>query len=250
MQAFSGMLSFHAGHAALFQGNGPVLLSLLLAGLAGGAMHCGLMCGPFVLTQTAECLGRLRLGRDGERSRFAAAVLAPYHLGRLTTYAGLGAAAGGLASRISTGADIRWLPAALMAVAALLFLAQGLQRLGIVRLRVSGNGSLHRLLAMLAGPLLTAPAGWRGYALGVVLGFLPCGLLYGAVAAAAATGSALGGGLGMALFALGTVPALVAVGWLGAMAEKRWQPLAARVGPMLMLLNAVLLAVMAWAWVA
>ena len=59
------------------------------------------------------------------------------------------------------------------------------------------------------------------YGLGVVLGFLPCGLLYGALAAAGGTGSAIDGALAMAAFAVGTVPALVATGWGGLLVRRR-----------------------------
>ena len=44
---------------------------------------------------------------------------------------------------------------------------------------------------------MTVPSGWRHYALGVALGFLPCGLLYGALAAAAAAGAAVSGAFAM-----------------------------------------------------
>lgn len=55
-----------------------------------------------------------------------------------------------------------------------------------------------------ARPLFAAPFGWRGYLLGVMLGFIPCGLVYGALVLAAATGAALNGGAVMLVFGLGT----------------------------------------------
>ena len=58
--------------------------------------------------------------------------------------------------------------------------------------------------------------------LGLSLSALPCGLLYGALVAAASAGSALAGALAMAAFALGTVPALVGVGLLGRFFGRRW----------------------------
>ncbi len=78
-----------------------------------------------------------------------------------------------------------------------------------------------------ARPLFARPVGFRGYALGLMLGFLPCGLLYGALAAAAASGDPLTGAFAMIAFALGTVPALLAVGLAGHVAGQRWQGLVA-----------------------
>jgi sulfite exporter TauE/SafE len=99
-------------------------------------------------------------------------------------------------------------------------------------------------------PLFARPIGWRGYALGLALGFLPCGLLYGALAAAAAAGDALAGGFGMLAFAVGTVPALLAVGLAGHVAGDRFRGTAVRVMPVVMLLNAAALSYFAWRTVA
>ena len=88
---------------------------------------------------------------------------------------------------------------------------------------------------------------WQGgVLLGVTLGFLPCGLLYAALAAAASSGGAGPGALAMVAFGLGTVPSLVAIGVAGGAAAGRWQRAMGTVAPVLMLANAVLLAAMAW----
>ena len=52
-------------------------------------------------------------------------------------------------------------------------------------------------------------------ALGMVNGLLPCGLVYGWLAAAATTGGAATGALTLAVFGLGTIPALALTGVLG-----------------------------------
>jgi len=52
----------------------------------------------------------------------------------------------------------------------------------------------------------------QSYAAGAVWGWLPCGLVYGALAAAAASGDPARGAIGMAAFGLGTLPCLLAAG--------------------------------------
>jgi sulfite exporter TauE/SafE len=84
-----------------------------------------------------------------------------------------------------------------------------------------------------------------GLLLGRVLGFLPCGFLYGALAVAAASGSALRGALAMLAFGLGTVPSLVVVGVAGQAFGRAWQRSVAAVGPIVLVLNAVVLAALA-----
>ncbi len=233
--------------------HGELLTSLFMAGLLGSAGHCIGMCGPFVLAQTVARLEATPVAAMGEWTRLSGAALVPYHLGRLTTYVGLGAAAAALAGGMIDVTGLRWLSAVLLAIAAVLFLGYALQRLGVVlpwlRSR-GGEGVVSARLGRIARPLFARPLGWRGYGLGVVLGFLPCGLLYGALAAAAASGGALSGAMGMATFALGTVPALIALGWAGHIAGRQWQGVVARITPLLFLINAAALSWLAWTMVA
>ena len=84
----------------------------------------------------------------------------------------------------------------------------------------------------------------------VVLGFLPCGLLYGAVAAAASAGNALAGALVMVSFSLGTVPGLIGVGLVGHYVMGQSRSLVRTLATALMLINAGVLGYLAWRTVA
>ena len=218
--------------------------ALFLAGLFGGFSHCAAMCGPFVIAQVAARLDRAAGPvAGGELARLAGGVLVAYHLGRMTTYAGLGAAAGLVAGQVTAVTGFGWLIALFLALAALLFLAQGL---ALWKPQSAGAGAFGGMLARLAQPLLRDPRGWRGYALGVALGFLPCGLLYGALAAAAGAGGPARGALAMAAFTLGTAPALIGVGWVGAFFARRFLPALRAIAAPVMVLNAAVLLVLAW----
>lgn len=234
----------HCGQ--VLQAEGGVLGALFLAGLLGSVSHCVGMCGPFVLAQTGARLERVPAAGMTEWHRLAGAAAAPYHLGRATTYAALGALGGGLAGGLATLPALRQLAASLLALAAGMFLLGALRQAGLLSGRGTGDGAAPGWIGRALGPLFAAPVGWRGFALGLGLGFLPCGLLYGALAAAASTGSALAGALGMAGFALGTVPALVATGLLGHLATRRFRAMAGVVVPGLMIVNAGFLGLMAW----
>jgi sulfite exporter TauE/SafE len=234
--------------------HGGLLASLFLAGLLGSATHCVGMCGPLVLAQTVARLGTRSAGEMRELDRLTGAALVPYHLGRATTYAALGAAAATLTGGMAEATNLRWLSAALLALAAVLFVGYAVRQVG-ARLRwrwfaeAAGN-VWSRTLGRFVRPLFACPVGWRGYILGVALGFLPCGFLYGAVAAAAASGHALSGALAMLAFVLGTVPALMTVGLAGHVAGKRFRETAARLTPALMLVNAAGLSYLAWRSIA
>jgi len=212
--------------------------ALFLAGLVGSATHCTGMCGPFVAAQVTA-----RFAVRPSLSRLAAGALLPYHLGRLLTYTLLGAAAGFLSGTVVHAAGFRPVLVGLLALGALLMLAHAVVQIAAALPSIPA-GVADRVVRI-ASPLLTDPRGWRRFLLGVVLGFLPCGLLYGALAASAALASALGGAIGMAAFAFGTVPALLGVGLAGAFFGRRFQPFARALAAPLLLLNAAVLGALA-----
>lgn len=222
---------------------GGLMLALFLAGFTGGLTHCAGMCGSFVLAQVTGALAKLPATGFGPCIRLRAAALLPYHLGRLTTYAALGAVAGGLAGLFVALTAFKALLSAFLVAAAGLFLAQ-LAAEFVPATKAAGRGPIGAAadrLSRVVAPLFADPKGWRGYALGVALGFLPCGLLYAALAAAAGSGDAVAGGLAMASFAAGTAPALVAVGYGGAMLGRRWRRALRPLARSLMAVNAALL---------
>jgi hypothetical protein len=229
---------------------GGIALGLLIAGAAGSVAHCMPMCGGFVLGQVADRMAKVPAARLCEWHRMSSGVLLPYHLGRLTTYGGLGALAGLGGSAIGRVPWFGFVSGTLLTVAALLFLAQALRRL------------LPRI-GWLLPPLDRAPAWWHrflnaitrtldqarpgdGYLLGVALGFLPCGFLYAALAATAASADPLYGALAMLAFGLGTMPALIAVGIAGQAAAHRWRRRVSLVSPAVMLVNSALLLLLAF----
>jgi len=231
----------HEAHAlaglAVCGGGDGLILSLFVTGLISSLAHCSLMCGPLVLAQTIARLERIPAGPGGERRRLAGAALLPYQTGRLLTYAGLGAMAGATAGEVASLTLARMVGAGLLGLAALVLAGQALPR----RACPAKGRPWERWI----GPWLAAPTGWRGLRLGLVLGLLPCGLLYAALAAAAASGTAWGGAMAMAAFGLGTVPALVAVAWLGQGMLTHFRSRLRRFAAPLLLLNAGWLAWMA-----
>lgn len=245
----------------------PLATAMFTTGLLGGMSHCAGMCGPFVLAQVGA-MGGARPGvPDGGAvamggpplmmTRLRGAMLLPYHLGRITTYAFLGgvaAATGGTAVR-ATG--FHWLLVLALGLATLLFLRQGLMGLGewwppLRRLTAGGEGRggglgarLGAALAAPLRPLFAQPTGINGLALGMALGFLPCGLLYAALASAMGIGDPVAGIAMMAGFGAGTLPALWLVGFVGQAASQQWRRLARLLMPLLMFFNAFMVARMA-----
>lgn len=245
---FQAVASFCATgtHPALLQGG--LLGGLAVAGAAGSVVHCLPMCGPFVMGQVSDRLACLPVARMRESSRIGAGLLLPYHLGRILTYASLGAAVSSLGTMLSR---LPWFAPAsglLLLLGALLFLNQGLQRLSPrlarflphARFGRAAGGPVARLAARIDR---RRPTG--SLFMGLVLGFLPCGFLYGALAVAAGSGSTWRGAAAMAAFGLGTVPSLMAVGIAGTAAGRAWPKLLSAVTPVVMVINALALGTLA-----
>lgn len=235
--------------AAVASDHGGVLLTALVAGLVGGVTHCIGMCGPFVVAQVTARMEHVPTARMGEVTRLRGALLLPYHFGRATTYVLLGILAGLLSDGIAALGQIVWLAPLLLSAAAVFFLIYGLFGFMPAVARVVGRRFATALSAPL-GFLFACPIGWRGYGLGLALGFIPCGLVYGALLLAGGAGGAVAGGMVMGSFALGTVPALVAVGVMGHLAARQLKSLARPVGRGLMVLNAGFLGFLAWSYIA
>jgi hypothetical protein len=175
-------------------------LALLVLGLASGA-HCVGMCGGIVTAFSAP--QPLVPARRLWRAQIA------FNAGRVSSYA----VAGALAGLIGSGAyAIAAAPAQaiLQAAASLMLVLVGLYLAGI-----SGAATwLERLGAPLWRQLQPLAVRLRAhsFAAGAVWGWLPCGLVYGALATAAATGDSSRGALAMLAFGLGTLPWLLAAG--------------------------------------
>ncbi len=235
----------------VFTQHGSLFVTLFIGGLAGGATHCAGMCGPFVLSQTVTALDDVPLCEISPLTRLRGAVLLPYHAGRLTTYALLGVAAALFSAQFRALPWFGYASAVLLALAGLFFLASAIPFLNL-RKR-DGTPLLHSSLFKITGsvaffPLRTLfanPRGFRGYLLGIALGLLPCGLVYAALLAVAARGDPLTAIMGMILFGIGTIPALIGVGVGGQLAFQKFRKVLRFVFPVLMFMNSVTLFVMA-----
>lgn len=180
----------------------PGFGAALLAGLVGSS-HCAAMCGGI-----AAAFATRPVRPSGLVNRTVR-----FNLGRLAGYAAVGAllhavlAAGGtLLPFTRASLALRLLAAVFMAALAARLLtgrdALGLDRAGL---------AFWRRVAPLAGRAQRLPEAVRPVALGLVWGFMPCGLVYSVLLIAAAAPDLGAAALTMTGFWAGTLPALIAV---------------------------------------
>jgi sulfite exporter TauE/SafE len=165
-----------------------------LMGLAGSP-HCAAMCGPL-------CAGVLRVARSGDDARPG---WWQFQAGRILGYGLAGAAAAQAVESFAwlTSQSTVLRPLWTLLHVAVLVWGMTLLALGRQPLLV---GSAGRRLWNRLRPLLPRAGG--AFTVGALWTFMPCGLLYSALLAAALSGGPLAGALSMAAFALGGALAL------------------------------------------
>lgn len=183
----------------------PAMMFVL--GLAG-SLHCVQMCGPLVLSLD---LSGTRAGLGGHLA---------YHSGRILTYAVLGALAGWLGTGVNVLIAIDRVSNRAAVVAGLLMILAGLILFGAVKSNRLVQIGTNSTVARFGGRLLRTRA---RLVTGMVLGLLPCGLIYGALLKAIATASPLSGAASMAAFGLGTAGPLLGLGAFSSVLTQRFR---------------------------
>lgn len=183
------------------------LLAALLTGLLGG-VHCAAMCGGIA--------AGVALGSGGQ-APLRTAIEA--NLGRILGYTVAGAVVGGFGGGLLgvLQAD-SLLFGARMAVGAVLVLValRLLDRSGRLNFLARPGNALWSRLAPLQRRLLPANTTPRRIGLGLLWGWLPCGLSSTLLIAAWLTVDALQGALLMAAFGTGTLLVMLPLTWSGA----------------------------------
>lgn len=185
----------------------------LLLGLLTAA-HCVAMCGAIIGTLTLSLPQEIR----SQKRRLIPYVFA-YNLGRITSYVTMGLIMGSLMGLVGsmnhpvvlgvTGHDILQGASGLIMLGTGLYLANWFPRFALVeRIGVP----LWRRLEPLGRRLIPVRSRKQAFVFGTIWGWLPCGLVYNAVAVAATTGSGTRSALTMLAFGLGTLPAVMSMG--------------------------------------
>lgn len=187
-----------------------------MGGLTGSLTHCLVMCGPVVACQSA-CGGNC-----GKRMSNAAQW--QYHGGRFLTYGALGFFCALFSKQLATAPYWPVISATMMVAAGMLFL----------------------LSAIIQRPhALLAHSPKHGFLRGVLMSFMPCGLIYAALMMAATLANPFAGMVAMWLFVLGTIPVLLVASGSATLLAIKWQEMMRGIGRFGMAFNGLTLLVMA-----
>jgi len=182
------------------------IISIITIAFLGSFGHCIGMCGGIVMAYSST-----KIGEGWSKQRQSIAHIS-YSIGRVTSYAMLGALFGALGS-VAAFSDTS--VAVLFTVAGIAMILSGLSLLGKIKFltKIEHSVSSTSWYRNTFKKLLHSDKKSTFFLLGMLNGFLPCGFVYFFAITAASTASPIYGAMVMIIFGLSTIPALFSLGF-------------------------------------
>ncbi|CAI8904978.1 sulfite exporter TauE/SafE family protein [Methylocaldum szegediense] len=184
-------------------------LVALLMGLFS-SLHCLGMCGSIIGSLTLSLRREIR-----EQKSLLMPFVFSYNVGRITSYS-LGGLLAGLAHHVLSmplgeghGHRILQIVSALIMAGAGLHIAGWFPRFAYIE---KAGGGIWKRIEPYGRRLIPVETLPKAFVFGMIWGWLPCGLVYTALALAATTGDVVRSTFTMLAFGVGTLPAVMGVG--------------------------------------
>ena len=175
--------------------------SAFVMGLAG-SLHCIGMCGPLALS--------LPVSHNSKLSRISGGLI--YNSGRIVSYASMGLAFGSLGKVIIA---TKWQSGLSVALGIIILLYLLVPKKYFHFTQVNSVSKPFLLLRQQLGRLFQSRKFSSIFFIGILNGFLPCGLVYLALTSSVVSASSLNGSMFMLFFGLGTFPLMFATVLMG-----------------------------------
>lgn len=206
------------------------------------SLHCIGMCGPIIVGYVSQCPVQISMPGGATSAVARVSAIAPqliYNLGRVISYSMIGALAGFIGATTLISRNIQDVVSIVLGAIMILF---ALAQLGIFRglLKRAGKKEGTGIITSFLSGITRSGGLDSRFILGLMTPLLPCGLLYGMAAVAAATLSPMIGAATMGAFALGSAPALVAIGMLSGVIGSRIRLFGTRFAVLLLIIMGIL----------
>ena len=175
--------------------------SAFIMGLAG-SLHCIGMCGPLALS--------LPVSHHNNISRISGGLI--YNSGRIISYASMGFVFGFLGNLVIA---TRWQSGLSIALGIIILLYLMIPKKYLHFSTANSLGKPFMVLRQQLGKLFQSKKLSSIFFIGVLNGFLPCGLVYLALTSSVIAASPLNGSMFMLFFGLGTFPMMLATVLMG-----------------------------------
>lgn len=186
------------------------------------------MCGPIAVA--------LPLSNESWIRKVAGALL--YNTGRTITYGLLGLIFGLAGMGLSLGGLQQWASIGLGVIMILSVLVPRLARIGSAAEKAVDR--ISRWMTAAFSKLFRIRSHGSLFTIGLLNGFLPCGLVYVAVAGAVVTGGAREGALYMVFFGLGTIPMMLGLSLAGNLVSSTFRKKIGRIVPWFIVLLGII----------
>jgi hypothetical protein len=201
--------------------------SALMLGLVG-SLHCAGMCGPIAIA--------LPLNNQSWVSRISGGLL--YNAGRTITDGVLGAFFGLAGMGLALGGLQQWVS---IILGAAMILAVLIPRLGSAGKKLAGfTDSITGMMKKPFVRLFKARTFGSLFIIGLLNGFLPCGLVYIALAGALVMSRVHEGALYMVFFGIGTIPMMLAISLAGNIISQKLRNRLSKAIPLFIILLGIL----------
>jgi len=218
--------------------NTSIYLLVFVAGLTGGFGHCVGMCGPIIITFSIKTGKKILL-----HNIF-------YNLGRITTYIILVGIVGLTGSLISLSNTFKVFQKTIMLIMGIVIILGGIKMIGWIPLvhKIKKGLGEYRIISRLIRTFLEDMTPGRYFPLGIILGFLPCGLVYSILISAGSIGmnakhplvGLVNSMFLMLIFGIGTVPSLLLVGHVSSLLTKRLKESMYRISAYIMIIIGII----------
>lgn len=174
------------------------------------SIHCIGMCGSIIGTLTLSLKPEIR---NNKSSLFP--YVLNYNLGRITSYTiaglivGLAGATLALPFGLEQGHRVLQIISAFIMIGAGFYLAGWFPRFAYIE---KAGSNIWKLIEPYGRKLIPVSNHTQAFLFGMIWGWLPCGLVYAALALAATTGDIIRSSMTMLAFGIGTLPAVIGVG--------------------------------------
>lgn len=178
--------------------NTPLYIAFIIG--ISSSFHCIGMCGPITAALPTK-----------SNSNFGVFLkLMQYHLGRILTYSFLGLLIGNIGLTLSTFGILQWI--SIISGVLLVFFAW--EKYFPARFNWPLLGNITTFVSKNIGKIVRSNSPFKLIALGMLNGLLPCGMVFIALTNALLTGNPFSSATAMVFFGLGTLPAMITVGFM------------------------------------
>lgn len=194
------------------------------------SMHCAGMCGPIALALPSSA--------SVSRLKYVSGRLM-YNLGRVMTYCFLGLLVGILGKGINLAGYQQFISVG----AGVLLLLMALFSINPEQItsKFFWMRNFYSFISRKMAPLLRSKNAFSLGLIGVLNGFLPCGMVYVALLAALAVGEVTESVIYMAMFGLGTIPMMFTLSIVGVFLQQKYRLWLSKLTPFVIGIFAILL---------